>query len=174
MCTVHHLWGNHKANYYKLTHPNEAPTALKVSWVVGIREKQSFIMEVSNALGVKKHKFAGLLKAGESHEKKWISYLVVQFPGKMGEELQNTPVVDLQKLRQAAILRYKQEYGMIHLCGLMFFLSYVCLLFILLRCPEKEYFTYDLEEKMAHIYDWSCARHEDLPDGTLQNFGGTL
>ena len=164
------LWWNDEVNYYKLSHPDEAPTALKVSWVNGIREKQAFIMEVSYAMQVHEYRFAATLKVGETT---WISYLVVELPGKMKEDLPKTSQVqeELQRLEKAAISRYKTKYDMINLCGLTFILSYVCLLIKLRRRPK---FTYDLAAKTAYIYDWSSARHKDLPDGTLQSFGGTL
>ena len=55
--------------------------------------------------------------------------------------------------------------------------SHLCmfiLLFILRRSPENQYFNYDMHANKAYIYDWSSARHISLPDGTLENFGGTL
>ena len=42
------------------------------------------------------------------------------------------------------------------------------------QVPRKPVFNYDMHANKAYIYDWSSARHISLPDGTLENFGGTL
>lgn len=127
------------------------------------------MIELSNEIKVGCFEAAGTLKVGET---KWISYLIIKFPGEM-EKPNMEP--DLKKdLQKAAILRYKMKYGMINLYVLTFSAGDVCLFFMLFRRARDEYFIYNLEKKEAYIYDWSSARHEDLPDGTLQNFGCTL
>jgi hypothetical protein len=138
--TVRRLWWNHKVNYYNLTHPDEAPTALKVSWVNGIREKQSFIMEVSYAMQVHEYRFAATLKVGETT---WISYLVVELPGQMEKDLPQTLQVqeELQRLEKAAISRYETKYDMINLCGSTLFLSY-CLYYIRKKLVLLSHFIY--------------------------------
>lgn len=163
------LWENDEAKYYKLEHSNEG-AILKVSWVYGIRQYQFFMTEISNTLTVDHYMAAGMLEVVKGQ--KWISYLIIKFPGEMENNLRQDEKTKLQK---AAIWRYQKKYGMINLYVLMF-AGDVCLFFMLLRRTKDQYFIYDLKTKTkrAYIYDWLSARHEDLEDGTLHDFGGTL
>lgn len=80
---------------------------------------------------VEEYMYAALLQVGESHETKWISYLIVKFPGVLEQSIPEELRGRLPGLREAAILRYQEENGMIHLCGLTFLLIYVCLFYCL-------------------------------------------
>ena len=75
------------------------------------------------------------------------------------------------KFQQNAIERYRTHYNMINMYVLTFPAGDICLL---LRRISDNYFVYDMTKKMAYIYDWSIARHADLPKVTLTDICRTF
>ncbi|KAF8742322.1 hypothetical protein AX14_005191 [Amanita brunnescens Koide BX004] len=144
------LWGNAEANYYEYYSSEWGTLVLKVSRITGIRQHQTLLAEISYALAVDQFINVGRLTISK---KDFVSYLMMKFPGVMEKHLPGSVTQeDKKKLQEDAILRYKTQYHMIN------------------TRIKDEYFIYNMTENKAYIYDWSCARHEDLPDGTLRKF----
>ncbi|KAF8337267.1 hypothetical protein F5887DRAFT_1241057 [Amanita rubescens] len=145
-----HLWGNAEANYYKLRGLVDGfPAALKVFWVEGTRKQQHLVHEVTNLKAVERFLTGGSLLVNDENSIT-VVYLVVKFEGEM--DVKGLDDQEREKLKQEAIERYKKDFGMVN------------------THPIDKYFTYgkDVDNKFkAYIYEWSSARHVDLPDGTL-------
>ena len=123
------LWGNEEANYYKID--TDKPLALKVSWIVGNLELQTFKNEVSNTQMVDELESAGLLTIN-SKEAKYISYLIIRFPGEMEKDIpmEKRPNQDQKAtFQQRAIARYRNDYNMINMYAVTFSAGDRCLLF---------------------------------------------
>jgi len=116
-------------------------------------------------IAVKGFLAGGQLKVNNAREID-VVYLVMKFQGEM--EVEGLTPEKREELKQEAIERYKADFEMENTYVLL--LSELCRLFISLRHPIDKYFTYGKGEDNkleAYIYDWSSARHVDLPDGTL-------
>lgn len=137
------LWENEEAKYYKFP---DKPYALKVSRIAGALELLSFIIQTSNTRKAGHLVDAATLKIS-SKEEKYISYLLVDFPGKMEKQMQ----VDLEpdekaKFQQDAIERYRTHYNMINMYVLTFPAGGICLL---------------SRVTQAHFRQLFCLRHDE-------------
>ncbi|KAF8344384.1 hypothetical protein F5887DRAFT_970899 [Amanita rubescens] len=145
-----YLWGNAEANYYKLHKLVDGfPAVVKVSWVEGSRKHQYLYHEITNLIAVKGLLAGGQLRVDGAREIS-VVYFVMKFQGEM--EVKGLTPERREELKQEAMERYKTDFGMVN------------------THPIDKYFIYgkDIDNKLkAYIYDWSSARHVDLPDGTL-------
>jgi hypothetical protein len=109
------LWGNNEANYYVFGRLIEGTVAvLKVSRIIGIRQEQSLLSEITNTKAVRQLIHVGILSITDTES---ISYLTTKCPGRMEKYLQKDTLTleEKKQLQEDAISRYQNApYYMIN------------------------------------------------------------
>lgn len=112
------LWANDEAKYYQYHSPTQGTLVLKVSRIIGIRQLQTKLAEISYTEAVDQLISTGRLMITETD---FVSYVMMKFPGVMEKHLPGSVTQeDKKKLQEDAILRYKTQYHMINTYVLAF------------------------------------------------------